>query len=249
MPRTSIGVGATAGCPHDAHRAMRARKGRLCLRCVAIVKFEAHVAWNVVVQRRRALLQRSAEADDDGQSFVIDLDKVGGIARGAGGLGHNKRDLLADETHAVTRQHRTLGHQQLLPTAAGRRLDRRQRRERPVRHFLSGEHGDDARLRPRRRHIDRADQRMRTFGPAECGVRLAIEIPVIGVTPRASDEAKVLAAAFETIRHLRAHMPGAARGFGGTAAAASRRLGAQWLGGKRNHRPGGNSVALRRTVP
>ena len=59
----------------------------------------ALVARRLVVDLRRARLQRVDAVHDRGQHLVVDLDQLGGVLRLVARLGDHQRDLIADVAH------------------------------------------------------------------------------------------------------------------------------------------------------
>ncbi len=180
-----------------------AREGFRGFLRVAVFEIETDIAGDVAVDGGCAVGHRVVEADQDVEVFVVDLDQIDGVARGGGRLGDHDGDFLADETHAVARQDRTLRHQDALPAAARRRRDRRQGRKAGIGDIAAGENGEHAGTFRRHAGVDRLDDGMRVVGTPESGMDLSGKIPVVGVAALAGDQPVILAAAFEAriIRH------------------------------------------------
>ena len=122
---------------------------------------------------RRAWLDRRAEIGYRVERREIHLDRFGAVLRRCQGLADHHRHRLADVAHAVARQRRPNGHDQLGAAAA-----RNRRMLRQVAHILRldvgrGDHRDDALHRKRRRGVDRLDVGAGVLGTYEAGIGLA----------------------------------------------------------------------------
>ena len=58
----------------------------------------------LLVQHRRAVLERLPRVDDDLERVVVDHDELGGVARELARLGDDRRDRLADVPHLADRE-------------------------------------------------------------------------------------------------------------------------------------------------
>ena len=60
-----------------------------------------YVVRHVLVQLRRAILDRTVLIDDRGQCFVVDIDQTDGVVGHGLGSRHDQRHAFADKAHAV----------------------------------------------------------------------------------------------------------------------------------------------------
>ena len=173
-----------------------ARKGGVDRLLVAIVEIETDIVRDIVVHLHRARRHGALDADQHRQILIVDLDQIGGVARGVLRLGDNDCDFLAGKAHAVARQHRALRHQHR-PDRHGRAAaESAARLAKPASAIsLAGQHRQHAGRGSGRLGVDRLDDGMRPVGAAKGGIGLAVEIEVVGVAALAGDEAPVFAPA------------------------------------------------------
>ena len=72
---------------------------------VAVAHLGGDVAGGLVADQRRAFGDRAVEVDHHRQLFVVDHHGFGRVARLLQRLGDHERHRLADEAHALVRQH------------------------------------------------------------------------------------------------------------------------------------------------
>ena len=161
---------------------------------VARFVLERKVAGHVGVQLRRAGGHRRLEACDGGQVAVLDLDQLPRILGNRRGIRDDHRHRLADEAHAVEREHRVVRLAQLLPVPAGVADDVRQRLESGCARAVAGQHRSHAGMSQRPRGVDAGDIGMRPVGAEKSGVQLARQVPVGRVAALAGDETGVFPA-------------------------------------------------------
>jgi hypothetical protein len=175
---------------------------RVHLRLVADRPLVDVVVGRDVVQR--AGLGRIAHVHHRRQHVVVDLHRLGGIARLGQRVGHHHRDPVADVPHLALRQHRVrrllhgravgAGDQQAAGQPAHLALD-----------VLAGEHLCDAGHGLGAGGVDRLDRRVRVRRAHEHGIALVGQVDVVRVLAGAGEEAVVLLAAdgFADVRQLR----------------------------------------------
>ena len=105
------------------------------------------------VQDRRVRLHGHFRIEHRRQQLVFDLEQAAGCFRGALGLGHHRRDPLADEAHDIVENVGVVRIDQMILV--------RRRRVELARHVLPGEDRDDAGHGERLVALDRLDARMR----------------------------------------------------------------------------------------
>jgi hypothetical protein len=168
----------------------------------------ALVARRLVVDLRRAGLQRVGGIHDRGQHLVVDLDHLGRVLRLVRGLRDHQRDVVADVAHLALGQHpvRRLLHRRAVDAgdepAAGEAVHALEVR--------AGEDRDYARRGLRARGVDLADARVRVRRAQEIRVRLVRLVDVVGELSRAGEEADILLALDRLADHarvVRAHGP------------------------------------------
>ena len=82
----------------------------------------------VLVQHRRAVLERDPGVDDDLERLVVDLDELGRVARELARLGDDRGDGLADVAHLPDRERVVLD----LTAGVGGDLEERIREDRDL---------------------------------------------------------------------------------------------------------------------
>jgi hypothetical protein len=151
---------------------------------------EHRVGAELVVDDRRAVLERLLGVDDDGQRVIVDDDLAGrvddGVLVGAEHDGHR----LADVADLVAGQRPVVGDPHL---DARREEDHRRRRGQAL-HVRVGVHGHDPRLLARGLGVDREDPRVRLGRPHDGGVQHPRQHHVVGVGRPAGDQPGVLLA-------------------------------------------------------
>ena len=126
---------------------------------VAETGLDRHVARQFVPDRGRAGLDRVFGVDDEGQLFVVDLDRLGGVHRLVLGFGDHHRHRLADMARLVGRQQHVradedlaaAGRVQLHVVAGLRQRVVRDRSKLVGKAIGAGEHAEHAFHRPRAR--------------------------------------------------------------------------------------------------
>ena len=126
------------------------RLGRSRVAALPVVDAVRRLAFLVVADEHRAVLQRLLRRRDDGQDVVVDVDELECVLGDVRVGGDDCRDFLALESHFVGREHR------LRVTRQGRHP-----REVVLREQLTGDHRDDSVERGRRRRVDALDARVR----------------------------------------------------------------------------------------
>ena len=169
------------------------------VRVVAVFEIEADIAGNVLMQAWRIGRERGVKADHRRQVAILDLDQIGGVARGIGGCRDHQRHFLADKARTIARHHRPLGNFDGLSVPTRWRNQRHGFAERDVFQILSGEDGQDVWAGARRGGVDRNDGGVRPVRPAEERMDLIVTVPVAGVAPLAGDKTLILAAACEAV--------------------------------------------------
>ena len=170
-------------------------------RLVAGIGIQHDVGRPVVIEGRRPGLGGGGRVGHRGQHLVVDLHRLGGVARLGVGLGDHHRHRLAHEPHPVVRQHmmdRDVGRAavavlQLDVGGAGRDRRMGDGLDAELDQVLSGQHGLDARHGERGRRVDRADAGMGMGRAHEHRTRLAGGIEVVAVHPGAGQKPFVLA--------------------------------------------------------
>src|SRR5579862_723966 len=179
----------------------RASNGGPRLRVIAIFDIEADIARDVVVNRGRVRRQRGIEADHRWQILIIDIDQLGGVGRLMRRLCDDHRHLLADEAHAIARQERPLGRQDLAAAPPGERHRWRYDAQAGIGNVAADIDGDDARAFLGRALVDTANLGMGTIGAAEARIELAGQIPVRTVAAMARYQPLILAPTPRFRRH------------------------------------------------
>jgi hypothetical protein len=138
-----------------------------------------HIGGEVAMGMHGALGDRVAAIAHRGERFVVDRDGVGGVFREVAVIGDHHRDGLAHIADLVPRQRQLGAHRR----DGGVRHRRRDRiGGEPARHVGGRQHRMDARHRQRRRHVDRADTRMRMRAAHETRLQHARQLDVVDET-------------------------------------------------------------------
>jgi len=175
----------------DVRGAGKARIGR---RFVADLPVEDQVARHIVVQERRAILQRAGGSGHGRQFLIVDLDRLGGKARQRLALGDDDGDRFADMTHPG-RGHRVPRadiHRVAVLGADGPAGD--DVADGISLQFGAGVNGDHAIHRKGRARIDALDLGMGMRAAHERAVGLVFQTDVVCVFAPARDEPLVLLA-------------------------------------------------------
>ncbi len=187
----------------------RARECRVDL-AVAHGNDGGNVGREVAVGRRSTGARGIAAVADRRQDFEIDVDRGGGVLREIAVVRDRHGDGLADVADFAACQ----------CELRARRLDRwigHQHRNLAARHarrqIIRGQHRMDARHRPRRRRVDRADCGVGVRAAHEASVQRASEPDVVDEAPASDQQGRIFEARDAGAEMLRAHgrMPGTAQ--------------------------------------
>jgi len=152
----------------------------------------ALVAGCLFVDLRRAGFERGNTVHHRRQHLVVDIDQLRGVLRLVRRLGDDQRDRVADVAHLALRQHRMrrLVHR----LAVGARDEPAARQAVHPLEVGPGEHGDHPRRGLCLRGVDLADLCVGVRRAQEVRVRVVRRVDVVGVLPRAGQEAQVFPA-------------------------------------------------------
>ena len=182
-------------------------------RAVDVARLELDVREVVVaqllVQDGRARRERGLGVEHRRQRLVLDVDQLGRVLGERARARDDGGDGLADEAHAVEREHVPRAGLGLRPRRDGRR-ERRQ-----VAQVLAADDERDAVERARPRAVDRDDPRVRVRAAAEGDVQRARRLDVVEVDAAAREEAGILDA-----HHARADVAAGHRACSWSACAA-----------------------------
>ena len=147
----------------------------------------------IVVELRRAGLERLARRHHRGARRVVDLDALGGVAGKLQRVGDHDRDRIADMQHAVDRDRRPVRqvHRAAVALLVGRH--RRHRAEAVGVVVLAGQHRMHARHLQRGARVDALDVGMGVRRAHDRGVELIGKLEVVVVAPASHQQARVLA--------------------------------------------------------
>ena len=144
-----------------------------------------HVPAAVLVQDRRAVLERDPGVDDDLERLVVDLDELRRVARELARLRDDGRDGLADVAHLPDRERVVLD----LAAGVGGDLEERIGEDRDL---VARQRPVDARQLVRSAHVDRLDLRMRVRRADEVQVAHPVPLDVVEEEPLPLHEAAIL---------------------------------------------------------
>ena len=137
----------------------------------------------VVADHGGVALERPLRRRDGRQRLVLDVDQLQRVLGDVGGLGHDRRHLLALEAHLVGGEHRL-----------GVAREGGHPGEVVLRHQVAGDDGDDTRQGLRPGGVDRDDAGVCKGAAQELHVQHPRERDVVDVVALAADEALVLLA-------------------------------------------------------
>ena len=154
-----------------------------------------HVRLDLVVEQRRAVVERLPRVDDDVERLVLDDDELGGVARALARVGDDGGDRLADEPRASDRE------RVVLHVPAGRRRDLEERvgQERDL---VPGQRPVDAGQLERGRDVDGGDLGVRVGRADEVDEAHVVPLDVVEEDALALHEPAILLA-----RHALADEP------------------------------------------
>ena len=147
----------------------------------------------VVVELRRAGLERLEARGHRRQRLVLDRDLLGGVARLRLGVGDNQRHRIADMAHSPDRQRRPVGNVHRPAVAMGVIAHAGHHAHAVGAILGAGQHRVDARRGLRRRRIDGEDIGMRVRRPDDNRPELAVEIEIVEIAPLPPEQARILA--------------------------------------------------------
>ena len=161
---------------------------------VALFEDEAHVVRRFRPYRGRSVGLRIGGRGDRGKRRVIDLDKLGGIARPVMGLGDDERHVIADQPHPLLAE-RQVGRGEhgraIRPVARHRAGNAAEPRGLDILMGIDREHtGSGA----RGGRVDGADLRMSVGRTQHVAISLVWPVQVVAVAPAAAQQARIFPA-------------------------------------------------------
>ena len=169
------------------------RERRIGLGLVAGLVEIGLVVRAVVVELRRALLERLARRHHGRPRRVIDRDGFGRVAGEIERVGDHHRDRIADMHGAIDGDRRPRRQIHRAAVALLVRRHRRQRAERVGGIILAGQHGVDAGHLPRRAGVDATDIGMGVRRAHDRGMELIGELEIVEIAAAPTQQARVLA--------------------------------------------------------
>ena len=169
-------------------------EGRVGRRLVAKMPVVHGVVRRGVMDGRLPGVCRLRAINHRGQFRVMDLDRLGRLARLRISVGDDDSDMIADVAHLALGERRMRAG---LHRRAVLRMDHHAADEAADLvggDVVAGEHRDDAFRGQRLRHVDLVDRRVRVRRAQEVGVGLAVAIDVVDVVALAGDETDVFLA-------------------------------------------------------
>ena len=161
---------------------------------VALFEDETDIVGCFRPHRGRALCLRIGGRGDRGKRRVIDLDKLGGIARSVMGLGDDERHVVAHQPHPLLAE-RQVGrgeHRRAVRTVARHCAgNAAEPRGLDIVMGIDREHAGNG---DRRGRVDRADLRMGVGRTQDVAISLVWPVQVVAVAPAASEQARVFPA-------------------------------------------------------
>ena len=156
-----------------------------------VVPVEHQVAGNMIEQPRCIGSERVRGIGHRRQHIVLDLDGLGGVARGGHGLGHDKGDRLTDVSHLALRQHRTGRVVARRAVAIDEWHQAADVAETVGARVLAGRHEQHAGHAPRRGGVDTLDVRVGHRRAQHERLRRVRQIDVVGVAALPGNETQI----------------------------------------------------------
>ncbi len=170
----------------DDMRRLLERRGRLV--GIAEIPVEDQVVLGFRVDLRRALVHRLRGIGDRLQFLVGDLDRLGGVARLALGVGHHDHHRVADIADLVEGQRRPCAHLHRRAVLGMDHPAADQIADAVGLQFLAGQHAVDAGHGLRLLDVDLLDLGMRVGAAHECRVFHSRHNHVVDIASGAGDE-------------------------------------------------------------